>query len=168
MDVLEDEHERARVGQAPQEREQQLEHASLRQRALVLGGVELGEERREPGRRPAELVDGQAAQRADDRCVGQLAVADVDAVAGEHARALLASAAGELGHQARLADAGLPGHERDGGAAVGGALQRGGEARELALAPDELRTRDPLGQLPRPSTRRVYAALVYVRWKVQR
>jgi NAD(P)-dependent dehydrogenase (short-subunit alcohol dehydrogenase family) len=50
-------------------------------------------------------------------------------------------------------------------AAVDRAAMTGGEARELALAPDELRTRDPLGQLPRPSTRRVYAALVYVRWK---
>ena len=115
MDVLEDEHERLRLGQAPQEGEQELEHAPLRERALGagLGRVELGQQRREARGAAAELVGAQAAQRADDRRVGQLAVAEVDAVAGEHARALRAGAGGELGDQARLADARLAGDQRD-------------------------------------------------------
>jgi hypothetical protein len=112
-----------------------------------------------PTAAPAQLVGAQPPQGADDRREGQLAVAEVDAVAGEHARALGAGAGAELGDQAGLADARLAGDERDRGPAIGRALERRGEARELALAPHELRTRDPLGQLPRPSTGRVYAAM---------
>ena len=159
VDVLEDEHERLRLGQAPQQREQQLEHAPLRGRRLRGGGVELGEQRREADRAPAQLVGAQPPQGADDRREGQLAVAEVDAVAGEHARALFAGAGGELRDQPRLADARLAGDEHDRGPPVGGALQSGAEPGQLALAPHELRTRDPLGQLPRPSTARVYAAV---------
>ena len=158
MDVLEDEHERLRLAQSPQQPEQELEDPSLRKRALVagLGGVELGQERCEPRRAAAELVGAQAAQRADDRCVGQLAVAEVHAVAREHACALFTGTGGELRDQARLADARLAGDEHDRRAPVGGALQRRAEPCQLALAPHEVRTRDPLGQLPRPPTARVY------------
>jgi hypothetical protein len=124
--------------------------------SAALGSVELGEERGEPHGAGAELVGAQAAQRADDRAEGQLAVAEVDAVAGEHARPLRPGAVGELGDQPRLADARLARDEHDGGAPARGALQRGAEAGELALAPDEVRTRDPLGQLARPPTARVY------------
>ena len=159
VDVLEDEHERLRLGQAPQQREQQLEDASLRGRRLRGGGVELGKQRREADRAGAQLVGAQPPQGADDRREGQLAVAEVDAVAGEEASAPGAGAGTELRDQAGLADARLAGDERDRGPAIGRALERRAEARELALAPHELRTRDPLGQLPRPSTRRVYAAV---------
>ena len=50
-----------------------------------------------PAAAPPSSSGVEAAQRADDRRVGQLAVAEVDAVAGEHARALRARAGGELG-----------------------------------------------------------------------
>ena len=88
VDVLEDEHQGLRLGQASQEGEQELEHATLRERALGagLGRVELGQQRRQARGGAAELAGVEAAQRADDRRVGQLAVAEVDAVAGQHAR----------------------------------------------------------------------------------
>ena len=66
VDVLEDEHERLRLGQAPQQGEQELEDAPLRERALGagLGGVELGQQRREARRGAAELAGarGRAAR----------------------------------------------------------------------------------------------------------
>ena len=167
MDVLEDEHERLRLAQSTQQAEQELEHAALRERALVagLGGVELRQERRETRCAAAELVRAQAAQGTDDRGVGQLAVTEVHAVAGEHARALFAGAGAQLGDQARLADARLARDQHDRRAPVGRALERRAEPGQLALAPNEVRTRDPLGQLPRPPTARVYDDFVHVRWK---
>jgi hypothetical protein len=54
---------------------------------------------------------------------------------------------------------------RDRRAAVGRALEGRGQARELALAPHELGARDPLRQIRRPPTARVYDDFVYVRWK---
>jgi hypothetical protein len=158
VDVLEDEHERLRLGQAPQQREQQLEDAPLRGRRLRGGGVELGQQRGEADRARAQLVGAQPAQGADDGREGQLAVAEIDAVADEDSRALRTGAGAELGDEASLADPRLAGDERDRGPAIGRALEGRREARELTLAPHELRTRDPLGQLPRPSTGRVYAA----------
>ena len=139
-------------GQASQEGEQELEHAPLRERALGagIGRVELGQQRRQAGRGAAELAGVEAAQRADDRRIGQLAVAEVDAVAGEHARALRPRAGRELGDQPRLADARLARDQGDRRAPVGRALERRGQARELALAPDELGARDPLRQVNRP------------------
>ena len=157
MDVLEDEHQRPRLGQASQEGEQELEHAPLRERALGagLGCVELGEQRRQAGRGAAELAGVEAAQRADDRRIGQLAVAEVDAVAGEHARALRPRAGRELGDQPRLADARLARDQGDRRAPIGRAVERRGQARELALAPDELGARDPApSSEPPPSHRR--------------
>ena len=66
MDVLEDEHERLRLGQASQQGEQELEHAALRQRAAGagLGRVELGQQRRQPAGAAAELAGarGRAAR----------------------------------------------------------------------------------------------------------
>ena len=167
VDVLEDEHERPRLAQPAQQARAAARTpgpARARSRARPRGR-RAGAGAARARRAAAELVGAQAAQGADDRRVGQLAVAEVDAVAGEHARALFAGAGAQLGDQARLADARLARDERDRGAAVGRALERRGEARELALAPDELRTRDPLGQLPRPPTARVYADFVDVRWK---
>ena len=55
VDVLEDEHQRLRLGQPSQEGEQELEHATLRERALDVAGlrrVELGQQRREARRAP--------------------------------------------------------------------------------------------------------------------
>ena len=64
--------------------------------------------------------------------------------------ALRPRAGGELGDQARLADARLARDERDRRAPIGRAVERRGQARELALAPDELGARDPLRQVNRP------------------
>ena len=55
--------------------------------------------------------------------------------------------------------------QHDRRAPVGRALERRAESGQLALAPHEVRTRDPLGQLPRPPTARVYDDFVDVRWK---
>ena len=54
VDVLEDEHQRLRLGQPPRGGQQELEHAALRERALGagLGRVELGQQRREPAAAP--------------------------------------------------------------------------------------------------------------------
>ena len=92
VDVLEDEHERLRVGQAVPGGASRSsntrpcdERAARRRPRRRRAGAAAA-----PGRprRAAELAGVEAAQRADDRRVGQLAVAEVDAVAGEHARAL--------------------------------------------------------------------------------
>ena len=137
MDVLEDEHQRLRLGQPSQEGEQELEHATLRQRALGVAGlrrVELGQQRRK-ARGAVELAGVEPAQRADDWRVRQLPIAKVDAVAGEHARALCTRAGGELADQARLADARLARDQCDRRAPVGRALKhqrRGPRARVRA------------------------------------
>jgi hypothetical protein len=165
VDVLEHEHERRVVGQAAQEREQQLDHAALRQGAVAvaLRALELGQQRRQPRGRAAEgigkRVGVDAAQGSDDRRVGHLAVAEGDALAGQHARPSLARAARELGDEAGLADARLARDERDGRAPVGGTVEPRDEAGQLALAPDELRARHPLRQPARPRA----IARVYVR-----
>ena len=85
--------------------EQRLEEARLRRRVAVhdrrarVGRRELGQEAREPARvRRAELVERgvavarERAQRGDERGVGQLALAELDAVAAERRGASAARA----------------------------------------------------------------------------
>ena len=124
VQVLDRHQQAVLAGQKLQQLQQRVEQARLRGR-LVVGlavaaaepGEDLGErvargageQRRERGIAGA----GQRAQRADDRRVGQLALAQLDAVAADHADAVGARRALELAQQPRLADAGLAGHERE-------------------------------------------------------
>ena len=83
--------------------------------------------RRARARAAGELVEhrvvvaGERAQRADDRGVGQLALAQLDALADSDTRRPRGPGR-ELGDQARLADARLAGHEGERRTAVGGGV----------------------------------------------
>ena len=122
MDVLEHERERLLASQVVEQRQQRLEQARLAERRLVgaqLFGIaargalaELGKQRRELRAHPRrELVeDGVAltrerSQHAHDRCVGQLLLAELDALADRDACPFVPHVASELGHHAGLADA---------------------------------------------------------------
>ena len=94
------------------------------------------------GRR-AEVVEdvgavaGQRAQRADERPVGQLALAELDRLAVQDVRAEGARAVLELGDEPALADARLARHEGERRARGSGLSERPLELRHLAGAPDE-------------------------------
>ena len=155
VDVLEHERERLLAAQQVEQRQQRLEQPRLALRRLAGRArlaAELGEQRRELGAGAGgELVENRVAlarepaQDADDRRVGELLVAELDALADRDAGAAVGRPAGELGDRARLADARLARHEGERGAAVGGVAQRGLELGELRRAPDQPAARHPRG-----------------------
>ena len=107
-----------------------------------------GEQRVEPGAqlRRERLQHGIAVaherpQRSEQGRVGQLALAELDAVAPEDDDTGLARADHELVGEPRLADARLAGDQRQRGAALCGVAQGGLQLRELAGPPDEARAR---------------------------
>jgi hypothetical protein len=145
-----------------EQRQQALEQPALRA-ALAIGlGRLLGRDREPREQRGDRRAHGlrerrvararERAQRGDERDVGQLALAEVDAVAGQHERTGLNGSLLDLGEQARLADARVAGHERQRRPPVGGVDQRGLELRQLGGAADQARARDPgahLGEVRR-------------------
>ena len=154
VQVLDDEHERRLLGQPAEQGEQRLEQAGLGE--LLVGGgggrvAGLGQQPAQLGLAGAgQLAEGvgaelapQVAQRRDDRGVGQLALAQLDAVAGQHARAGGPGALGALVHQAALADARVAGHQQRARLARGGALHGLVESGQLLGAADEGRTGYP-------------------------
>ena len=98
-----------------EQREQRLEHARLgRRRPPLLALPEAGEDRVEGGaERGRERIEGgvpvahERPQRGEQRRVGKLVLAELDAVAGEHARAGLARVPDQLVGEPGLADARL-------------------------------------------------------------
>jgi hypothetical protein len=80
---------------------------------------------------------GQRAQRGDDRRVGQLGVAEVDAVAPEDAGVARAGGLDEVVDQAALADARLAGDEDEAALVRGRTVERRVELGELDAASDE-------------------------------
>ena len=145
VQVLDHEQHRALAAERVQQRQQALEQARLPGVAgaghVVVPAAQSRQQRRD-GR--AHVVGergvpgaGERAQRGDERQVGQLALAEVDAVAGEHERAGLARAALDLGEQPRLADPRLAGEEHERRAPVGGVRERRLERGELGVAADQ-------------------------------
>ena len=76
-------------------------------------------------------------ERAEQRGIGQLALAELDAVADQHERVARARPAEQLVQQARLADAGLARHQHERRPTAGSVVQRGLQLRELAGPSDE-------------------------------
>ena len=128
VDVLEHERERLLAAEMVEQRQERLEQARLAERRLVraqrLGpgavaklGEEGGELGADAGGQRVEdgvALAGERAQDAHDRGVGQLLLAELDALADRDARARVPRAAGELGHHAGLADARLTRDEGQG------------------------------------------------------
>ena len=132
--VLDDQHGRpVRVGQLLEDGREHL--------AEVVRGEGGGE-------RPAD-VPHRVAQRAE-RAGRQQVVAGT----GEHPPG--PQGAGERAHEARLADAGLAGDEHDRSRSPGGAVERGVEQPQLAVAFEQARRHDHIV----PARRRSTAGLV--------
>ena len=157
VDVLDDQDDRRVATEAVDRRQQGLEEPRLRLAvglaalmlaggycAVAIGIGQAGQQRRQlvargGGKLQQRGVLGtdQRSQGADQRRVGQLAVAELDALAAEHACAVVARLAGQLAQQPRLPDARLAGHERQRRAARVGVAHGLHERRELVVAADQ-------------------------------
>ena len=147
VDVLEHERERLLAAEVVEQREQRLEQPRLALRRLA-AVLRLRAELREQGgelraRAGGQLVEHgvavarERAQDAHDRRVGQLLLAELDALAERDARAALAGAACELGQHPRLADARLAGDEGERRVPARRVAQRGLELCKLGRAADQ-------------------------------
>ena len=148
VEVLDDEDGGVVAAEAVEQGEQRLEEPRLRGDLADVGGrrlraAELGQELGEVVAAGAEGVeDGVAgaherAQRGDDRRVGQLAGAELDALAEEDARAAVRGARRELVDEAGLAHARLAGDEGEVGDPAPRLLQQVRQLGELRLTADE-------------------------------
>ena len=146
MQVLDDEQHRGLAREPVEHREQRLEDPALVAGAAhaLARGAEAGQQRGQlggdVGRQVLEdrvAVAHERAERRDERRVGQLALAQLDAVAAEHARAARGGARLQLPHEPALADAGLPDDEGERRLAARGVGERGLELRQLERAADE-------------------------------
>ncbi len=126
VDVLDPEQRRALGAEPRDQLEEGVEEPPLRLAALALGlGRGLADRRVEAGELgpggAGELVEDrragplQRAQRRDQRRVGELVVAELDAGATDHRGAVLLRPGDHLAQQPRLADAGLAGDVEEGG-----------------------------------------------------
>ena len=152
VDVLEQEQDRRVAPEPLEQRQQRLEEPALARAVLLVGGL--------AGRGAAELrqqlpqrvagrgrevghelgaVAGDRPQRGDERRVGDLHAAELQAVAAQDVRLARARARLELGEQAGLADAGLAADEDHRGLAAGRAVEPGLEDGQLGGPPDERR-----------------------------
>jgi len=166
VEVLDNQQQAGRGGEAVQQVEEGLEQPGARGRGLVRrlpgrrGAREAGEEGPQGlAGRQGEVFEhrvaapGERAQGADQRGEGELALTEVDAVATDHAHPVRAGEALELGDQPGLADPRLAGHEgqRGGSAARGG--EGAAELGELRVPAYEPRAGDPCrhrGSIPPP------------------
>jgi hypothetical protein len=146
VQILDHQHQRGLLAQAPKEAEQQLEQPGLGRRAgrvflwLAQPGGQAGELR--PGE-PDEPADGlraqlgqQDSQGLHDRGIRQGAVADRHTAPGQHPGPIR-GACDQLGDQAGLADTGLAPHQDDGRFAICGPPSGRLEGLELREAADE-------------------------------
>jgi hypothetical protein len=159
VQVLHHHQQRAGLGEAVQDPEQQLEQPrrgqrGRRRRAPGRGrGAELGHQPGQLGPGAAQhplqlrrLGDaGQRAQRLHQRGVRQDALPDVQAATGERDRAPPGGLAEQLGDQPGLADAGLARHHHGGGPAGRRQLEGRPELGDLGVAADQNRTGDSAG-----------------------
>ena len=156
MEVLERDHDGRLGAEAVQEAEHRLEQAALR------GGVGLavrGRRAGQPGEETGELgagariesVEGGMAgagegpERRHERGVGQLALAELDAVAAQDLRAGSLGAIQQLADQARLPDARVTRYEGERRPAFGSVGQSRLELLELGRPADQPAARDPRG-----------------------
>ena len=163
VQVLDHHQDRAPLGQAVDDPEQQLEQPPRRgrdrhRRGRAQLGHEAGQLRAGAAEHRVQLVgpDGgrQRPQGLHHRRVRQDAVADVEAAAGQHHGAGRAGLAGELGDQPGLAHPGLAGHHDGDRLAGRGALQRRPEPSELGGATDQDGAGDHLGHATDHARRR--------------
>jgi hypothetical protein len=120
VQVLDHEHHRGVLAERVEQREQRLEDARLLGGLGVEGPAKARQERVEsrPQRRRQRLehrvaVADERAERAEQRCVGELTLAELDAVAPEHGGTALARPPDELVRQAGLAYPRLTGYQRE-------------------------------------------------------
>ena len=149
MDVLEHEQHGGALAQLAQQRESGLEQAALGARiaARGRGAVAVAQRRHQRGELGAGgagkrgergmAVAGQRPQRGEQRGVGELALAEVDALAGQRVAAALGGARDELRHQPGLAHPGFAGHEGERRRARFDLRERRLELGQLARATDE-------------------------------
>ena len=117
VQVLDEQDEGLRLREGVQQCQQRLEQAALRRPGGRAGqaGQERGQLLAQVGVEGVErriAAAGQRTQRRDQRGVGQLAVAEIEALAREHTGAGRLHAALCFGEQPALADAGLTRDER--------------------------------------------------------
>ena len=173
VQVLDDQHHRARARELGQQRQQRLEHPALAGQAqpglgvggrvsggvrgrldVVAEGSEPGQPARPVRRQPLPLVGrqaaGEVAQRLHDRCERQRLSRDREAVADQDRRV---GTGGERLEQGGLADPRLAGHDHGAGVAGEGAREGGRQLLALPVAADHS-GRDPSvfchGRLPLP------------------
>ena len=142
VQILDDQHQRGLLAQAPQQPEQQLEQSSLG--GLI--GRAAAFRRAQGGQQAGKLGPGRADQLSDrshpdigdqrpqdlhDRGIGQGAIADRHTAPGQHPGPVGGAAARQLGDQAGLADAGLAPHQDDGRVSICGPPP--GRLQELQL-----------------------------------
>ena len=140
MQVLDHQEHRSLTAERVEQRQQTFEQLRLIAR---VGAGSAGQQRGDRVVQRRVGIPRQRAQRRHQRQVGQLAlIAEVDAVTGQHERAAVARPGGQLGQQPRLADARLPGDERQRRPPGGGIAERRLEVRQLRLATDKPGARD--------------------------
>jgi hypothetical protein len=146
VQVLDGEEDRAGPAEQLEQREQALEQPALARGGLLVGaGAGAAELRQQVGervaRRDRDLVVGeparQRAQRRDERCVGDLRAAQLEALAEQDAGAAVGRAGFELAQQPGLADAGLAADEDERRAPLGGPAEAVGQELQLRCAADE-------------------------------
>ena len=150
MEVFDHQQRRAVGGDALQQRQQRFEQAALGDRRprlarRVVGRLsELGRQTGQFDAQPRRELrhggvvgPGQAPQDACERCVGQLPVAEGDAVAAEDPNAVLARLGDQFVQQPALADARLTRDEDEGWPPRGSVAECGPQLRELGLASDQ-------------------------------
>ena len=129
VQVLQNQHQRALLAQAPEQAEQHLEQASLGSLAWRAGGLRLPQGGQQPGQlgpggagqlahAPGAQLGEQDPQRLHHRRKGQATFTDWHTPAAQHARSIGAAAPDQLGDQARLAHAGLAPQQDDSRLAV--------------------------------------------------
>jgi hypothetical protein len=156
MEVLHDEQDRRRLGERLEQRPQRLEDAQLGRLPWRPVRAQAGEDRVEGGaERRGELLErvvGVAHERAQgrqERRIGQLVDAELDAVAREHARAGFARVPDQLLGEPRLADAGLTANQCERWSGGGRVAQRGLKLGELSCSADEAGARHACGHRQR-------------------
>jgi hypothetical protein len=153
VQVLDDEHQRAVLGEPLDHAQHELEQArraAVGERRAVprAVGVEVWQHARElraggPQQRVEVLrwhVAPERAERVRQRAEGKAFAAELDAAAGEDARAGRAGALGRLLHEPCLPDTRLAAQEHDGGRSRDRGLERRRQRGELGLPADEERT----------------------------
>jgi len=144
VQVLHDEHNERVLAQRLEQGEQRLEHARLGRVAGRMPGSKAGHDRVDGGPvRSGERIEGgvlvadERSEGGQKRRVGQLVIAELDAIAAQYARTRFARVPGQLVGEARLAYARLTANQCERRTGLGRVAQRGLKLGELSCSPDE-------------------------------